>query len=224
MNKQQAQEYLRLIKPEAARELVEYVAPELDEIAARVSAYGLSSGSRRALGIIAQIGAELSRGAVELFSADRWHAGSALLRQIVEVEYILFLFSTDETEALLWLNAPPQEARKLYSPSKMRERSQNRFNAEEYSLHCEIGGHPRLKGACLLRERLIPVQNSGEKVELFTPSALWVDLGQHVERMWTFFSSAVRSISPSNVYPERFQAIDERIQQWHTDDPFPPTI
>ena len=109
MNQQQAREYLRLIKPEAARELVEYVAPELDEIAARISAYGLASGSRRALGIIAQIGAELANAAVELFSADRWYAGAALLRQIVEVEYILFLFSTDKAEALRWLDAPSQD-------------------------------------------------------------------------------------------------------------------
>lgn len=224
MNPEQAKEYLRLIIPEAAKELVKFVAPELDEISARISSYGLASGRRKALGIVTQMGAELIAGAAQLFESERWYAGAALVRQLIEVEYLLYLFASDPAEADLWLSSSPGEVKKMFSPGKMRERTDGQFDADEYSTHCEFGGHPRLKGSVLLRERMTPIRAEGEAVELFSPSALWVDLSQHIERLWKNFSRAVQVISPSNFYPERFEEIESRLAEWRRKDPFPEQI
>ena len=207
MNQDEAQRLLAAIDPTAARLYVIEVAGELDGLAAQVWAFGLAEGARRAVAIVAQMGAELAVGAAQLYQAERWYAGAAVVRQLIETEYLLFLFATDSSEPEKWLRATPDEARRVFSPGTMRDRSAGRFRAEEYSFHCEIGGHPRLSGHVLLREHLTPVPAVPPR--LFDPSVQWVDLAQHVERLWGNYVAAVRAHSPSNVYSERFNRLHE---------------
>ena len=222
MNQDAAQRLLRTVDTEAAKRLVARVAEELDGLAAQVWAFGMSEGSRRALAVVAQMGAELAMGATQLYESERWYAGAALVRQLIEVEYLLFLFATDASEAEKWLKASSKEARRMFSPTKMQERSAERFNAAEYSIHCEIGGHPRPRGHVLLREHLTPT--SHDPTELFDPGVQWVDLAQHVERMWGHYVAAVAVHSPSNVYLERFEMIWKLIDEWRALDPVPARI
>lgn len=222
MNEEAAKKYLMNADSEAARQAVEYIASELDEISARISAYGLATGARRAVGAVAQMGADLAKGASMLFAAGRWYSGAALVRQLIEVEYLVFLFATNSDEPELWLSATTQELQRMFMPKAMRARSNGRFDAKEYSQHCEHGGHPRVKGSIYLRERLTLIQDKPK--EFFDPDILWVDLAQHLERLWGNFELAVRLHSPTNAYPERFASVRGKIAEWRKIDPHPAKI
>jgi hypothetical protein len=161
--------------------------------------------------------AQLAVGAAQLYKASRWYAGAALVRQLIEVEYLLFLFATDDDEPEQWLNASDAEAKKTFSPSQMRERSAGRFLVDEYQTHCKIGGHPRVSGHLLLNEHITPINTSPPK--LFDPSIQWVDLAQHLERLSAHYMAAVARHSPTNVYPDRFATIAQLASDWRTTDP-----
>jgi hypothetical protein len=195
------------------------LSEELDELAAQVWAFGMSEGARRAFAMVAQIGAELSVGAAKLYNAERWYAGAALVRQLIEVEYLLFLFAIDDEEPLRWLKASDEEARKTFAPAQMRKRSAGRFQVEEYGVHCKIGGHPRVDGHILLRERITPISSS--PLELFNPAIQWVDLAQHLERLATHYMAGVAKHSPSNVYLDRFGELIQLIEKWRAADSNP---
>jgi hypothetical protein len=70
--------------------------------------------------------------------------------------------------------------RKEYQPARMRERCGTRFRASEYSIHCQVGGHPRVAGAYLLPQHGKP---SGSN-EVLNRATAWVDLGQHLVQAW----------------------------------------
>jgi hypothetical protein len=216
MNKQDAQRILDETNPDAARKLVLLIAEELDGRAAQVWCFGLSEGPRRALGLVAQMAGELAVCEAQLYDAERWYAGAALVRQLIETEYLMFLFAIDHDEPERWLKASGKEARDMFAPAKMRERSAGRFNASEYSTHCEVGGHPRPAGHFLLKEHIIPIEGQNK---LFDPRVQWVDLAQHLDRLWIHYVVAVGEHSPSNIYPEQFRKIHDAIVEWRALNP-----
>jgi len=148
----------------AAERMAIAVAEELDALAAQVWAFGMAEGARRAVAIVAQMGAELAVGAVQLYRAGRWYAGAALVRQLIEVEYLLFLFGTEDNEPERWLNASDAEAKKTFSPSHMRERSAGRFLVDAYQTHYTMGVHPRVSEHVLLQEHITPPNTSPPKL------------------------------------------------------------
>lgn len=83
--------YLEDRRTVAAKRLVAAASQEMSEIASRASAYGLACGRRRALAMVAQMGTELIGGAATLYEQEQWYAGAALVRQVIEVEYLLWL-------------------------------------------------------------------------------------------------------------------------------------
>jgi hypothetical protein len=219
MDETTAKKLLASANTAAARRMAIAVAAELDGLAAQVWAFGMAEGARRALGIVTQMGAELALGAAQLYKTNRWYAGAALVRQLIEVEYLLFLFATDDNEPERWLEASDAEAKKTFAPSQMRERSAGRFRVDEYQTHCKIGGHPRVSGHVLLKEHITPISSSPPK--LFDPSIQWIDLAQHLERFSTHYIAAVAKHSPSNVYPDRFAKIAQLASDWRTTNPDP---
>jgi hypothetical protein len=190
----------------AAQRMAVAIAEELDGLAAQVWAFGMAEG-------------ELAVGAAGLYNANRWYAGAALVRQLIEVEYLLFLFATDDDEPQRWLDASDADAKKTFSPAQMRERPAGRFLVDEYQTHCKMGGHPRVSGHPLLKEHIVPISASPPK--LFDPSLQWVDLAQHLERLSTHYMAAVARHSPTNVYPERFAKLAQLASDWRTTDPNP---
>jgi hypothetical protein len=217
MDEKTAKKLLVSADAAAAQRMAIAVAEELDGLAAQVWAFGMAEGARRAVAIVAQMGAELAVGAAQLYKASRWYAGAALVRQLIEVEYLLFLFATDDSEPERWLNTSDAEAKKTFSPSQMRERSAGRFLVDEYQTHCKIGGHPRVNGHLLLKEHITPIKTSPPK--LFDPAIQWVDLAQHLERLSAHYMAAVARHSPTNVYPDRFAKIAQLASDWRTTDP-----
>jgi hypothetical protein len=95
-----------------------------------------------AVGALLQVGGELAWSAVELISIRRHYAGAALVRQLVEVEYLMWAFAESPSDARAWLNSTPEQRQTLFRPKELRKRSKGRFKGKDYGHHCEMGGHP----------------------------------------------------------------------------------
>lgn len=103
-----------------------------------------------AVGVLIQIAAQLLEASAEGLSGPRAYAGAALLRQVVEVEYLAWAFATQERDAAQWLRSNHAERKNWFSPAKLRKANPGGFLAGDYSHHCEQGGHPVPVGIPLL--------------------------------------------------------------------------
>lgn len=180
-------------------------------------AFGLSdSHSRRSLAMVIQMAASLTKGASALLELENWYGSAALLRQVVEVEYLLWLFSVEPAAAAKWLLASQDDLRRLYSPAAMRKRSAGRFRDTEYWSHCDIGGHPNPRAGALLDEHRLP----GDTSPLGSPRWLWVDLGQHLERLWRFADLALRAhgLAQTGLADSCVRDMPIHVARWHADD------
>jgi hypothetical protein len=117
-------------------------------------AFGLAEQPRRAIAAAVQMSGEIARGAVLLLNDNNRYGAAALVRQLVEIEYLLCLFAQDVDEPARWAASDLATVKKEFQPARMRERCGERFRAEEYSSHCQVGGHPRFAGAYVLPEHL----------------------------------------------------------------------
>lgn len=193
---------------DCAQSIVAVVAEALDGYANQVWCFGLPvlSAHRKALGIVAQMAAQLLHGASAMFKAPLPYAAAALVRQLIETDYLLFLFGLDEAEAESWINGTDEDHKRLFQPAAMRRRAGDRFDVEEYSHHCRYGGHPR-PAACSLVDRHHTA--TSDPIRLF-----WVDLANHAVRVWDHYKLAAERCSPTNVYPEGWSRIDLDCKRW----------
>ena len=165
----------------------------------------------RGLGIVVQIGGELAGGAVVLLRAGRHYPVAALVRQLVEVEYLALAFSEDQALTRDWLTSTPEQLRALFQPAAMRRRSGGRFRDSEYWRHCESGGHPHPRGAPLLPE------HSGT----FAGNEwLWGDLAQHLDRLWRSLLDTVKQHEWTALLDAiDVAAVEAVLTEWHAVDP-----
>jgi hypothetical protein len=189
-------------------------ASVLDQCGRGFSALGLADGARRAIGIVVQLAASISLGATEMYARENWYAGAALVRQFVELEYLLFLFATDTAEATQWLSSSPGDLRRVYTPAAMRKRSKGHFRDAEYWSHCEVGGHPHWKAAVLLPERV-------EAVTFPSREVLWLDLAHHLTRMLHSLDRAVEAhgLTQIGVVAEARAKAAKAYEEWTAADP-----
>jgi hypothetical protein len=180
-------------------------------------AFGLvNDARRRALAIVLQMGGSISQGTITMLETENWYAAATMSRQLVEVEYLMWLFGSDSFEAEAWLSADQEILRRTYNPSAMRKRSEGRFRNQEYWSHCEIGGHPNPKAAFLLPEHILP----DDEPPLPTPEWMWVDLGQHLERLWEFANIATKVLALDAVktVEDARSEVGSALQTWHEQD------
>jgi len=69
------------------------------------SPFELGSDATVGLATVAQIAGELCAGTMLMLEANNSYGACALLRQLVEVEYLAWAFAEDESEAAAWLRA-----------------------------------------------------------------------------------------------------------------------
>lgn len=178
------QDYLQyLLKPEAAplrESTCSSLAGCLADTGAVLWAFGLAEQPRRAIAAAIQMGGETARGAVLLLRDNNRYSAAALVRQVVEIEYLLCLFAQDSDEPVRWASSDLASVKRGYQPARMRERCGGRFRAEEYAIHCQVGGHPRFAGSHVLPEhfRIGPLSDQA----IF--AAGWVDLAHHLVQVW----------------------------------------
>ena len=105
-----------------------------------------------AYGIILKMAADLVLGIEFLIEKHCYYAAAALMRQMVEIEYLVWAFNEGNITPTMWLNSTHQQRLKLFAPRVIRQTSRGRFLDIDYQGHCEMGGHPTPKGAGFLAD------------------------------------------------------------------------
>ena len=85
-----------------------------------------------AVAIILRMAGELTASAANLFSSGNHYAGAALLRQLVEIEYLTWNFKERAKSPSSWLDSTHEERMKQFSPSALRKTSKGRFLSKDY--------------------------------------------------------------------------------------------
>jgi hypothetical protein len=161
------------------------------------------------LALLLQIAGELVEAAVDLFSDGQAYAAAALVRQVVEVEYLAWAFSNSPGEANAWFNSTREQRHQMFQPRHLRRRSNGRFNAEDYAHHCEMGGHPVPRASALIQGA------SDEMVEL-----LLMDLLLHIWRTmdaavaWASKEAHLQALVVTGLDPSRML-----LTRWSQEDP-----
>jgi hypothetical protein len=172
------------------------------------SARGNGDDAQVAVGVLAQIAADLLDASASLLSGTNHYAGAALLRQVVEVEYLTWAFANGKREASDWLNSTHSERMEFFSPPRLRQISDGRFSASDYRHHCEQGGHPVPKAIPLLG-----------KSDITTAQMLLVDLLLH---SWRTVDSLIEWVQGRRVHesvPEGLKLTQEMFSRWGAEDP-----
>lgn len=142
----------------------------------------------RAMALVTQMASELSSGAISCTIAGRLYASGALVRQLIECEYLLLAMKQDFKIASQWGSASQSELKKKFQPRHMRDVLG--FDAAEYGQHCSIGGHPSPQGAQLLElerhmmELWTAVQGSKQNTRQLLTAEAQIDTVHHVDRCW----------------------------------------
>lgn len=173
----------------------------------RRSPFGHGSDETVAVSVLLRIGSELVSASNDLFADGRHYAASALLRQLVEIEYLAWAFETGDQDGERWLRSTKSERQSFFTPAKLRNAAGGRFRGEDYGFHCELGGHPVPGATLLLRDDAVVAQ--------LMPS----DLLGHTGRIWNHVVAWTRA----NSMGEHVHALNEdmarRYSSWKTADP-----
>ena len=167
-----------------------------------------------ALSILLRMAGELTSSATKLFSAGSHYAAAALLRQLVEIEYLTWNFKEKTKTPASWLDSTHEQRLKDFSPSALRKTSKGRFLFQDYQNHCEQGGHPVLRGAHLLGG----ANKEGVQV-------LIVDMITHVWRTWDQvddYSKTFPGIKP--VFVAASSRLYPAFRKWGEADPIYATM
>lgn len=132
----------------------------------------------RAVATVIEMAAELAAGTVQLLDKDKRYAAGALIRQLIEADYLLTAFDEEFTRAAQWARSTPDEIRRSFGPKSMR--ATGGFSDHEYWRHCDMGGHPSPSGRVLLRFNGAAHPAEDE----FLTASMWGDLAQHLRRTW----------------------------------------
>jgi len=110
------------------------------------SPFGHGDDSAVAVSMLLRIGSQLVSASADLITDGRSYAAAALIRQLVEVEYLAWAFETNDTESARWLRSTREERQSFFTPAKLRKAADGRFRSADYSYHCELESFPlRLK-------------------------------------------------------------------------------
>ena len=148
---------------------------------AGVSPFGFGTDAVVALGWIAGFGGELVSGAITLLRDNNRYGAMALVRQLVEVEYLAWAAAEDPDQAEAWIRSTREERLSTWQPGRIRDRSGGRFRQADYSDHCERGGHPSPMGRVLLRDHSAGVLGTG---------ICWFELANHGSQAWEYLIAA----------------------------------
>lgn len=170
------------------------------------SPFGHGNDETVAVSMLLRIGSELVSGSNDLFSDGRHYAAAALLRQLVEIEYLAWAFETKDKEGERWLRSTRSERQSFFTPSKLRKAADGHFRGRDYGFHCELGGHPVPGAATLLNQDQVVAQ------------LLLSDLLGHTGRIWNH----IASWSKSTPYSQQLYVFNEdmatRYGEWKSAD------
>jgi hypothetical protein len=175
-----------------------------------------------AVGVVAEIGSDLMMSALQLLEGGRLYSGSALIRQLIECEYLLRVFRMNFEEGSRWLTATDEE-RWDFSPGKLRKIIG--FDRQEYANHCDAGGHPNPKGGHLL-ELQGQIERLNRHVESDDPRPeyvrlIWLDFAFHCDRTWRALHDVLTQEHAryERVRSETIDFASKAFAEWSSADP-----
>ena len=175
--------------------------------AAGVSPFGYGSDEVVAISTLLRIASQLVSAGADLFSDGRTYAAAALLRQMVEIEYLAWAFETRDRDAERWLRSDKLERQDFFTPAKLRKAANGKFSGKDYGYHCELGGHPVPKGVLLLSEDSIFAQ------------LLLSDLLGHAREIWKHLVGWAERHNEQCIL-ERAIEMSRRHADWEAKDAF----
>ena len=180
------------------------------------SPFGHGDDAAVAVSILLRIGSQLVSASSDLIADGRHYAGSALIRQLVEVEYLAWAFETKDTESARWLRSSRKERQTFFTPAKLRKAANDRFRSTDYGYHCELGGHPVPDSWQLLND------------DTATAQLMLSDCLGHSGRIWDHVVSWAKGHALGEVVREQTMAMSAKYRDWKAVDaltllPPPPT-
>ncbi|MEP4378809.1 MAG: hypothetical protein ABJ215_06745 [Alphaproteobacteria bacterium] len=162
----------------------------------------------RALVLLCRICSELFGTVANEIRSDRFYSASVVLRQIVEVEYLMFMGYLDIKNLEMWLHADGETLRKEFTPQRMRKRSDGLFSDREYWTHCDIGGHPNPKARLML---------AGYSHVMPPVASLLPDSIHHVVRLWTSTRFVLEDLLGDRINSiSSCETFDVAIEEWRS--------
>lgn len=175
------------------------------------SPFGFGNDEVVGMSLILRISSQLIETSADLFGSSKVYSGAALLRQLVELEYLAWAFDNRQSDAKIWLRSDKKTRQELFRPARLREAAQNKFRGKDYSYHCEFGGHPTPTAIVLL--------NNNQR----TTQLLMSDLIGHANGIWGHFVSWAKQHDELEAL---FKSIDQRavetgekFETWRSTDP-----
>ena len=132
---------------------------------------------------------------------------AALVRQLVEVEYLAWAIETKDGEGAKWLRSDKKIREEFFKPAKIRKASNGKFPSQDYGYHCEFGGHPVPAASSLLNE------------DITIPQIILSDMLGHVGRIWDHFTRWAIANPHGSPILNRTEKMLERFNQWKSLDP-----
>lgn len=169
------------------------------------SPFGHGSDETVAISLLLRIGSQLLSAATDLFLSGRSYAAAALIRQLVEVEYLAWAFETRDSDAECWLRSTEKERLDFFKPAKLRQAAKGRFRSKDYGYHCELGGHPVPKATLLLGEDSVVSQ------------LLLSDALGHAGRIWDHISDWALS-QGEDVILDQMVEMSRKFREWKSQD------
>lgn len=171
-----------------------------------LSPFGHGDDETVAASMLLRIGRELISATADLVASKRTYAGSALIRQLVEIEYLAYAFATRNGDALRWLRSSKEERHQFFSPGKLRAASNGHFRGVDYGYHCELGGHPVPTSWMLLND-------DGSAGQLMLSDALG-----HTAEIWDHLVEWARRHENGNHILRRSREMVARYTEWKASD------
>lgn len=172
--------------------------------------WGTRNRDVEAVALVTQMVGQLGQASADAFDVERWYAANALLRQIVEVHYLMAVFRDDPPQRQRWLDASTNRIEKSFRPSQMR--LAGGFRPSEYKQHCEWGGHPNPSARWML-----PCHSGN-----IHPSTLVADLALHLTETVDLLADLLIEIPHGEALATHLPQMDELLEtsrRWRSIDP-----
>lgn len=178
-----------------------------DDRVTGASPFGHGDDESVGVSLVLRIGAQLVSASVDLICDRKLYAATALIRQLVEVEYLAWAFEARDKDAQKWLRSDEKERFELFTPAKLRKAADGKFRSKDYGYHCEFGGHPTPSARSLLT-------GQPSIAQLFL-----ADMLGHTGRIWDHLLDWANASSyrVAAFIPDRDNMLS-RFQAWKRDD------
>ena len=173
---------------------------------AGTSPFGHGSDEAVAVSTLLRIGGQLISASADLFHDGRSYAAAALLRQIVEVEYLAWAMEERNGEGERWLRSDKAQREQFFKPAKLRKAAGTKFRGQDYGYHCEFGGHP------------VPGATALFQTQPDTPQLLLSDLLGHTGRIWEHFVGWAKETQYGTPILSRTAEMRNRFMAWKSAD------